>query len=1099
MGDQQNRIRNSLLIALAILAINVATTQVLAETLIIQGSTTFVRRLFDTHKGTIEADSKHELTLIPNKSLPGLIALMEGRAHMAMISASLKGEIEALHKSMPGLAYDRLQAHEDSEHPNRLRSPSIKSSSQSVAESDQTGSPGRNYELGDFGWSRPTNPSGPGWRWRRRHNGDRKRSAQRSTRPGRACHLRKNAGATYSSDRAGTRRHRICAACLDEAKRTPRTHYRAAPRADIKFCDARRSYATNGRRHPSGSKSCRKSHVAPMLIKNFAEKFALGKLGGSIAAKIYCFALLALLAVAALATASIYFSKTTESAAKILYGDGFIGITNSARLELLLEQHRRIVESLPAEVDRQRIQADRSELEQIKAKLSELMATIASKKGVAASDGLEEKIVANLPVLFREAEQVAFFAREFAQDKAAEHVAQYTSAADNVKVWVGNYRTLRTQEAQQAIALVSKTADSLMVWVLLFVVIACVLIGPVGLATMHNVLSRLGRITQAMAKLASNDTTTLIPSRADRDEVGDMARAVEVFKANAIQLISREIELKQLNRRIDVALNNMTHGLCMFDVEQKLIVCNTIYAQMYSLPRDLTQPGTSVKAIENYRAVMGNNALASPEQTAAATAQTAREASAFAQELMDGRVISVSQRPMPDGGWVAVHEDITERRRYEAKIAHLARHDMLTNLPNRVLFREHLEEAFREVKLGRGCAVHCLDLDNFKTVNDTLGHPVGDDLLKAVAGRLAEAVPSSDIVARLGGDEFAVIQRAVERPEQCSQLASRIVELVSKPYDIDGKNLVIGTSIGIALAPNDASDPDQLLKNADMALYLAKSEGRGIHRFFEREMDRRLQARRSLELDMREAILKGEFELYYQPIVVLETGKVSGFEALVRWNHPEHGQISPAQFIPLAEETGLIMPLGEWILRTACSQASRWPGVMRVAVNLSAAQFKGRNLAELAMNALSASGLEPQRLDLEITETVLLQDEVNTLAILHQLRSIGIRIALDDFGTGYSSLAYLRKFPFDTIKIDRSFVQDMLVRKDCQAIVRAVIGLARSLNITTIIEGVETKEQLAAAKRKGCDEGQGYLFAKPMPYREVADFLAKRSAVPSAA
>ena len=422
-----------------------------------------------------------------------------------------------------------------------------------------------------------------------------------------------------------------------------------------------------------------------------------------------------------------------------------------------------------------------------------------------------------------------------------------------------------------------------------------------------------------------------------------------------------------------------------------------------------------------------------------------------------------------------------------------------TNLPNRVLFREHLENAFRGAQLGRGCAVHCLDLDHFKTVNDTLGHPIGDDLLKIVASRLVEALPAKDFVARIGGDEFAIVQTAVERPEQCSQLASRIVDVVGKPYDIDGRHIVIGTSIGIAVAPNDGANPDQLLKNADMALYLAKGDGRGVHRFFEREMDKRLQARRSLELDLRKALENGEFELYYQPIITLETEKVNAFEALIRWNHPERGQISPAQFIPLAEETGLILPLGEWVLRTACSQAVKWPEPLGVAVNLSATQFKGRNIVQLAMNALASTGFAPNRLDLEITESVLLQDEANTLAVLHQLRDIGIRISLDDFGTGYSSLAYLRNFPFDKIKIDRSFVQEMLVRQDCRAIVRAVVGLARSLGITTIIEGVEAKDQLDAAKSDGCHEAQGYLFSKPMPNGEVAAFLAKRRTIASAA
>ena len=579
----------------------------------------------------------------------------------------------------------------------------------------------------------------------------------------------------------------------------------------------------------------------------------------------------------------------------------------------------------------------------------------------------------------------------------------------------------------------------------------------------------------------------------------DLQRQSEALDKTNAELIAREVELKQLNRRIDIALNNMTHGLCMFDAEHNLIVCNQTYVQMYSLTPELSQPGVSLPAIDGYRVKIGNGALANPEQVAAESAIATREASAFIQELMDGRIVAVSQRPMQDGGWVAVHEDITERRRAEAKIAHLARHDMLTNLPNRVLFREQLETEFGRIQTGRGFAVHCLDLDHFKDVNDTLGHPVGDELLKLVAARLTEVVPSSDFIARIGGDEFAMVQTDVVKPEQCSLLASRIVDRISEPYDIDGRHIVIGTSIGIAIAPGDGTNPDILLKNADMALYLAKGEGRGTHRFFEREMDKRLQARRVLELDLRKAIANGEFELYYQPIIDLQTGKVSCFEALLRWNHPERGMISPLDFIPLAEETGLILPLGEWVLRTACQQAVKWPKPIGVAVNLSATQFKGRNIIQITVNALATSGLAADRLDLEITESVLLQDEANTLAILHQLREIGVQISMDDFGTGYSSLAYLRNFPFDRIKIDRSFVREMLVRKDCRAIVQAVVSLARSLGITTVIEGIETKEQLECAQADGCDLGQGYIFSKPMPELETAAFLAKNDRQAAAA
>lgn len=823
----------------------------------------------------------------------------------------------------------------------------------------------------------------------------------------------------------------------------------------------------------------------------------LRKLSGGISARLYFFAFLALLAVTTLSIASIYFARTTEMVAQRLYGDGFVGVMSAGRLELLLEHHRRIVESMPSEVDRQRLQKSRQELDQIKLRLAELMEDIISRTD-AAPTTLENRIATSFPMLFEAAERVVFYAYEFAQDKATERADDYTHIALEIQQLVRDYREQRLHEAQESIKRVSATVRSLTVWVLACAFLAFVLIGPIGLATMHKVLSRLRGVTHAMVRLSRHDTTTRIPSINDRDEVGEMARAVEVFKDNAIQLIAREVELKQLNRRVDIALNNMTHGLCMFDPEHKLIVCNKTYAQMYGLPADLVRPGTMLQAIDNYRAAIGNSALANPEQMAVAT-HAAGEASAFTQELMDGRVIAVSQRPMMDGGWIAVHEDVTERRRAEAKIAHLARHDVLTNLPNRVLFREHLENALTRMQPGRGCAVLCLDLDHFKNVNDTLSHPIGDDLLKAVAARLTQILPASDFVARIGGDEFAIVQTGVERPEQASQLASRILEQVARPYDIGGRAINIGTSIGIAVAPTDGTNADQLLKNSDMALYLAKGDGRGTHRFFEREMDKRLQTRRALEIDLRKAMANGEFEVHYQPLVQLQSGKVAGFEALLRWNHPERGQVSPAQFIPLAEETGLIVPLGDWVLRTACFDAAKWPSPIGVAVNLSAIQFKSKNLVQTALNSLASAGLAPGRLDLEITESVLLQDETNTLALLHKLRDIGVKISMDDFGTGYSSLAYLRNFPFDKIKIDRSFVRDMLVRKDCQAIIRAVVGLARSLRISTVIEGIETKEQLETAKAEGCDEAQGFLFAKPMPVRDIPEYLAKAARVAAAA
>jgi diguanylate cyclase (GGDEF)-like protein/PAS domain S-box-containing protein len=432
--------------------------------------------------------------------------------------------------------------------------------------------------------------------------------------------------------------------------------------------------------------------------------------------------------------------------------------------------------------------------------------------------------------------------------------------------------------------------------------------------------------------------------------------------------------------------------------------------------------------------------------------------------------------------------DVTARKQAEARIAYMAHHDALTGLPNRVLFRQRLDDALARLRRAGGApglAVHCLDLDHFKSVNDTLGHPVGDLLLKAVAERLGRCVGEEALVARLGGDEFAVIQPIEAGPNAAGALASRLIAVVAAPYDVQGHDVVIGASIGIALAPEDGDTADVLLRNADMALYRAKAEGRGTSHFFEPEMDRQIQARRSLELDLRKAFVSGEFELFYQPLVNLGSNAVTACEALLRWRHPERGMISPMDFIPLAEEIGLIVPLGEWVLRQACAQAATWPGEIKVAVNLSPAQFRSRGVVQAVMSALAHSGLAPQRLELEITESVLLGETDANLATLHRLREIGARISMDDFGTGYSSLSYLRSFPFDKIKIDRSFVRELAERPDCVAIVRAVAGLGASLGIATTAEGVETPEQLDRLRREGCTEVQGFLFSPPLPAGEI--------------
>ena len=434
--------------------------------------------------------------------------------------------------------------------------------------------------------------------------------------------------------------------------------------------------------------------------------------------------------------------------------------------------------------------------------------------------------------------------------------------------------------------------------------------------------------------------------------------------------------------------------------------------------------------------------------------------------------------------------DVTERKQAEARIAYMAHHDALTDLPNRVLFHEQLNELLARVRRhSESLAVYCLDLDHFKGVNDTLGHPMGDALLQAVAQRLRKCLRDSDLVARLGGDEFAVVQYPLGSPNEASTLAGLLIETVSKPYQVHGHEFVIGASIGIALAPGDGHEADGLLRNADIALYRARAEGRGTAHFFEPEMDRRIQARRMLELDLRKAFANGEFELFYQPLISLSTNAINGFEALLRWRHPERGLVAPGEFIPLAEEIGLIAPLGEWVLRTACTEAMRWPGELKVAVNLSPAQFRSRGVVNAVLTALAYSRLPADRLELEITELVLLGETDANLATLHQLREIGVRISMDDFGTGYSSLSYLRCFPFDKIKIDRSFVRELSERPDCVAIIRAVAGLGSSLGIATTAEGIETVEQLECVRAEGCTEVQGFLFSPPRPASELGELM----------
>ena len=680
-------------------------------------------------------------------------------------------------------------------------------------------------------------------------------------------------------------------------------------------------------------------------------------------------------------------------------------------------------------------------------------------------------------------------------------------------------------------------------------------------------------------------------------------------------------DAQQAELRLDAAINNMSHGLVMCDAQERIVVVNDQYIQMYGLSRDIVKPGCTFRELLKHRAETGHLPGDREKYCNEVLAQVAREKT-FRHECGNCRRAADLDHQQADGGggWVATHqdvtdrnlaerkleetrrfldtvienapvgivvkdavtkqlvlvnrayeqllgksredligktaydifpahaariitdvdedavqsgnqttkgemvldmpgigrritattslvvcdnddepkflivviEDITERRESEARIAHMAHHDALTDLPNRVLLHERLNEALARISQGESLAVLYLDLDHFKSVNDTLGHQIGNELLKVVAERLRHCIGEMGTVARLGGDEFLIVLNAISQPADAAIFAQLVRETITAPVNLDGNQIFTDVSIGISIAPGDATESIEMLKNADMALYEAKADGRGTFRFFQPEMGTRLDARRALELDLRKALAEGELELYYQPLVNLDRDEISGYEALLRWNHPVRGFISPSEFIPIAEETGLVNAIGEWVLKTACTEAATWPNELRVAVNVSPIQFKNQTLALAVVNGLVASGLPPYRLEIEITEAVLMQNNETTLAALHQLHELGVRIAMDDFGTGYSSLSYLRSFPFDKIKIDRSFIRDLSENDDSVAIVRAVTSLAKSLNMTTTAEGIETEGQLEWVRALGCTEVQGYLFGQPKPAAEISHVNSPR-------
>jgi len=649
-------------------------------------------------------------------------------------------------------------------------------------------------------------------------------------------------------------------------------------------------------------------------------------------------------------------------------------------------------------------------------------------------------------------------------------------------------------------------------WLFLFGLLALAAFATVAYLLSRQITRPLTKITRVLTGIAGGDFESEVAGTDRLDEVGDIARSVvslqrsvkerdalrtRVHEKNTI-LRSQEAQLREQNILFDAALNNMSHGLCMYDREGCLIVSNQRFAELFGLEQGKVTPGmTATQLAALVRAeTLEPEVLPRSDSRAAGSRPSAAVQSTKMEKTGSGRIVLTTRQPLADGGWVAISEDITERQEARDRLAFLARHDILTQLPNRIEFRDQMELLLqRQQDEGGEFAILCLDLDEFKTVNDSLGHPIGDELLRQVADRLRDLCDDQALVVRLGGDEFAVLTRLPAKRDRIEDLAELITWNLSQPFLIADHELVIGVSIGIAVASGEKIASDELFKQADLALYRAKEDGRNTHRFFQDDMGVAVNDRRELITDLRSAVANEELELFFQPQYDLKDRQISGFEALLRWNHPKRGMVPPGDFIPIAEDTGLILQLGEWVLNEACRIAAGWPQDLRVAVNLSPRQLRGHAFGPVLIRALTKSGLGAERLELEVTETVLLTDSEEVLDALHQAKTLGVKVSMDDFGTGYSSLSYLRRFPFDKIKIDQSFVRSMAYSDESISIVKAVIDLAKNLNMTTTAEGVETRELLDMLADIGCTDAQGYYLGRPMPVAGAEALIASRHEV----
>ncbi len=733
------------------------------------------------------------------------------------------------------------------------------------------------------------------------------------------------------------------------------------------------------------------------------------------------------------------------------------------RIDWLLDKHRGTIAAAPLEFDPFRLAAASRTADEVMQRIEHLAARIGGEPSVAMSRAL--------PRLREQGNEVLRLAGALDPEGALAVADRYGKGVGRLQAAIKSPRRDPISAVAQSGVWQSANASAGLKAVAVAAFVALLLIGALAAVQIKAVLAHLNRVTDLVVRLARNETDVQV------DGLAEVGHAITVVKENTIRL-------HQVDGWLGIALGNMSRGLSMFDDQGRLLICNPAYRRMYALPDELTRPGTPFDRIVAHRlglvtAIEGEEDKG-PRAPALSGLLGQVAPGPLSQRTADGRIIEISAKPMPGGGWVALHEDVTERLAATELVERLVRRDSLTSLANRLTFLENLDRVTAELLTSEGFALLVIDLDRFKEINDTLGHPAGDAVLVAVGRRLTELAGRDDLVARLGSDEFGIIQHGVSDRSVASALAQQVIEALHVPFHIHGQRVPIGGTVGIALAPDDGRSASELMKHADLALYRAKLDRRGTTRFFDPAMERLMRLRRSLEADLAHAVARAELELHYQPIVSLDERRVTGCEALIRWRHPERGVVSPGEFIPLAEESGLICGIGAWALGEACQAAARWPGELCVAVNLSVAQFAGPDLATITANALGASGLAPRRLELEVTESLLLGDDPATLELLHRLRDLGLGIALDDFGTGYSSLSHLRSFPFDKIKIDQSFVRDLPQMKNCEAIVGAVARLASSLDMTTVAEGVESEEHLSRVEAAGCDAVQGYLFSRPV-------------------